>query len=98
METDPSAHRVNPWIDHSHMSYDIPLYHPLYTMDCHGVKGLDGVEFVRCVQESFLSQYVEVPTRKSATFYPFIGNWEEQQFYSFKIIMDSTGLVHKLKF
>ena len=27
------------------------------------VRGLDGEEFVRCVQEGFLTQYVDKPTR-----------------------------------
>ncbi|XP_059801229.1 uncharacterized protein LOC132378374 [Hypanus sabinus] len=31
-----------------------------------GAKGLDGVEFVRCVQEGFLTQYVDKPTRGEA--------------------------------
>ena len=36
---------------------------PHVDWEAHSVKGLDGVEFVKCVQDSFLQQYIEVPTR-----------------------------------
>ena len=42
--------------------------------DCHSVKGLDGVEFVKCVQESFLRQHVEDPTRERAKLDLLLGN------------------------
>ena len=36
---------------------------PHIDWEAHSVKGLVGLEFVKCVQDSFLQQYIEVPTR-----------------------------------
>ena len=47
---------------------------PHINWDSHTVKGLDGVEFVKCVQENFLHQYIEVPTREDAILDLLLGN------------------------
>ncbi|XP_062920044.1 uncharacterized protein LOC134354760 isoform X1 [Mobula hypostoma] len=47
---------------------------PHVDWDSHTVRGLDGLEFVKCVQESFLNQYIEVPTRGDAILDLLLGN------------------------
>ena len=47
---------------------------PHIDWDSDTVKGLDGVEFVKCVQENFLYQYIEVPTREGAILDLLLGN------------------------
>ncbi|XP_062923290.1 uncharacterized protein LOC134356332 [Mobula hypostoma] len=40
----------------------------------HTVRGPDGLEFVKCVQENFLNQYIEGPTRGDAILDLLLGN------------------------
>ena len=47
---------------------------PHIDWEAHSVKGLDGLEFVKCVQDSFLQQYIEVPTRDGAVLDLLLGN------------------------
>ncbi|XP_059809285.1 uncharacterized protein LOC132382840 [Hypanus sabinus] len=47
---------------------------PHVDWEAHSVKGLDGLEFVKCVQDSFLQQYIEVPTRDGAVLDLLLGN------------------------
>lgn len=35
---------------------------PNIDYDCHSAKGLDGLEFVKCIQERFLRQYIDGST------------------------------------
>ena len=47
---------------------------PHIDWDSHAVKGLDGLEFVKCVQDSFLDQYIDEPTRGDAILDLLLGN------------------------
>jgi len=47
---------------------------PNINWDRHSGQDLDGVDFLKCEQESFLNQYVEGPTRKGVVLDLILGN------------------------
>ena len=84
---------------------------PLLT-GTHLVRGVDGAEFVRSIQEGFLKQYVDSPTREGAILDLVLGNEPGQvvdisvgeQFRnsdhnseSFKVLMDEDKCSPQVK-
>lgn len=51
---------------------------PNIDLNYHSAKSLDKVEFVKCVQERFLKQFVEDPARERAKLDLFLRNWSGQ--------------------